>query len=543
MLVAYLALTTLLGAWLAGKQQSIRDFFLGGRRLPWYAVSGSIIATEISAVTFISAPAIVFKPGGDFTYLQLAIGAVLARIIIGIWFVPAFYSRDIYSPYDYIGHRLGIPVKHVTSGLFVLGAILGQSVRLLLTALILELLTGLSLTTSIWIIGAVAVLWTLLGGITTVIWTDVVQFFVFLFGLVAALVAVVFSLDGGWSELIATADAAGKLRTWDLSVDPGQAFTLWAAILGNTILCLNAYGTDQLIAQRMFCCKTKNAARLAIISSSLGLFAALLALFVGAGLFAYYETHALPAGAAELVADKPDRILPIFILDVLPPGVVGLIIAGVFAAAISSLDSALAALSQTVVTSFGRGALHETEDPRAATRRVLLARGLVVVWGVVLCVMAQVMIAAYERYDDLLNLALAMASYTAGALLAAFFLALFRANCDYRGMLFAAPLSVLVVFATQWHGTWALIGVSFVGGLVLLAWLANVSPRELRSLKGSAQTGLVVAAGALAFVACAWRDGAGEPVEIAWIWNAPVGLAVALPLGYCLARPSQRGAR
>ncbi|MCK4341744.1 MAG: hypothetical protein KAY37_08485 [Phycisphaerae bacterium] len=203
----------MLGAKLAGKQATIRDFFLGGRKLPWPAVAGSIIATEISAVTFISAPAIVFAAGGNFTYLQLALGAILARVIISIWFVPAFYEREIYSPYDYMGHRLGRPVRTVTTGLFMLGAILGQSVRVLLTALILQLMTGLPLGVSIWVIGAIAVAWTLLGGITTVIWTDVVQFVVFVFGIIAALVFVCLKLPGGFGEMVTVAAAA--VSAWD----------------------------------------------------------------------------------------------------------------------------------------------------------------------------------------------------------------------------------------------------------------------------------------------------------------------------------------
>ena len=297
-------------------------------------------------------PAIVFAQGGNFTYLQLGIGAVLARVIIGVWFVPAFYEREIYSPYEYMGQRLGTPVRTVTTGLFMLGAVLGQSVRVLLTAMVLQLMTGFPLGVSIWVIGAIAVAWTLLGGITTVIWTDVVQFGVFLIGLTAALVYVCVELPGGAREMITVAAEADKFRFWNFSTDPNVAFTIWAALIANTFLCLNAYGTDQLIAQRMFCCRGKREARIAIITSSVGQLVAGLALFVGVGLYAYYHRFGLTGEAARLVADKGDRIFPVFILQKMPPGLVGLIIAGVFAAAISSLDSVLAALSQTVVSGF-----------------------------------------------------------------------------------------------------------------------------------------------------------------------------------------------
>ncbi|MBW7904032.1 MAG: hypothetical protein LC135_14180 [Phycisphaerae bacterium] len=584
----YLLLTTLLGARLAGRTSTMRDFFLAGRKLPWYAVSGSIIATEISAVTFISVPAIVFAPGGDLTYLQLALGAVLARVIIGLWFVPAFYEREIYSPYDYVGNRLGPPARGVTTGLFVLGAILGQSVRVLLTALILEQISGIPLNASIWIIGAVAVGWTLLGGISLVVWTDLIQFVLFSGALVGALILVLVRVDGGWAGVAAAAstatDALGgpadKLRLWNLSADPNVAFTLWAALIGNTILCLNSYGTDQMIAQRMFCCRGPRAASLAIISSSLGLGVAVLAMLVGLGLYAFYQQHPLDPADAASVVEKPDRIFPHFIVREIPPGLTGLILAGVFAAAISSLDSVLAALSQTVIAGFvmplrrrRRGfqvvvGSERSRDPASATGEtaaaaregtaapndnakdaadgelVWLSKLLVVAWGVVLCLMASLAELARARYGDILNLALAMASYTGGAMLAAFLLALWRLNVDWRGIAWGAPLSVLAVFALSWHQPWAQWTTIALSAAVALTWLAlriagrNAPRRPLTSL---AQTVvLLLAAGLPVFLACYQRpDAEGTPghLSVAWPWNVPLGFFVAFLVGYVLARP------
>ncbi len=211
---AYLAFTTWLGAKKAGRQATIRDFFLGGRRLPWWAVSGSIVATEVSALTFVSVPWVVFQPGGNLTYLQLGvIGSTLARIIIGYVLVPAYYEREIYSPYDYMGHRLGTSVRSMTSLLFVLGGLLGQSARIYLTALVISVvlqdqlaalstwLGGNELVWAIIILAGVSIAWTLIGGITTVIWTDVLLFLVFLIGAALALGTIVFALDGGIVQL------------------------------------------------------------------------------------------------------------------------------------------------------------------------------------------------------------------------------------------------------------------------------------------------------------------------------------------------------
>lgn len=520
-------------------------------------------------MTFVSAPAIVYAAGGDLTYLQLMLGALLARVIIGVWFVPAFYEQEIYSPYDYVGNRLGAPARTTTTLLFVLGAILGQSVRVLLTALILQEITGLPLAASIWIIGLVAIVWTLLGGITTVIWTDAIQFLVFVGALVAALVYINLHVPGGWAGVIATAACASdesglpasKLRLWNLSTDPNVAFTLWAALIGNTLLCLNAYGTDQMIAQRMFCCRGPRQASLAILSSSVGLIVAVLAMMVGLGLYAFYQHEPLDATDAARVEERVDRIFPIFIVRELPAGLTGLVIAGLFAAAISSLDSVLAALAQVVITGLYRPWRWRRIPPTAGPadgaapgelHEVRLSRLLVVIWAVVLCLMAHVADAARQRYGDILNLALAMVTYTGGATLAAFLLALLRLNVDHRGIVWGAPLSVLVVFAISWHQVWAQVVTMVLAGLIVAAWVA-AQYRETGGGRGAGwreawkTVGVILVAGLACFLssfqyqttgpdgALQWRH-----ITVAWPWNVPIGLSVALSLGYLLARPRLR---
>jgi Na+/proline symporter len=493
-------------------------------------------------------PAVVFAQGGDLTYLQLGIGAILARLIVGLIFVRAFYEREIYSPYDYVGARLGAPARTATTWLFVLGAVLGQSVRVLLTAKILELISGIPMSGSIWLIGAFAAGWTLLGGITTVIWTDVIQFFVFLLAMAAGLGFVLHTLPGGWAELWQTAAASGKTRLWNLTTDPSVAFTLWAALVGNTVMCLGAFGTDQMMAQRMFCCRGPRQATYAIIASSVGQLVAVLAALVGLGLFAFYQRpdHALTGGALALATESKDSIFPYFILTEMPTGLVGLIIAGIFAAAISSLDSALAALAQTVVTGIYRPwrerTVHPGGDAPADERHYLrVSKVLVVVWALVLSGMAQVSLLALDRYGDILNLALAMATYTWGALLAAFLVALLRVPVDHRGVVWGAPLSVLAVFAVTWHQPWAHVVTAAVGGAVTLGWFIGVccQPMDSPGDRRRAWLGLTVVAAtaAAAFGACAYRDATGQPLRLAWPWSVPIGLAVAFALACLLGRP------
>ena len=216
-----------------GKQGTIKDFFLGGRSLPWPAVSGSIIATEISGVTFIGVPGTLFALHGDFTYLQWALGSIIARIVVARFFVKIYYERDIYSPYDYMGLRLGSRVKALATIFFTVGSILGQSVRVLVAAMPLKVVTGMDIQWCIIIIGVFAIGWTLMGGMRTVIWTDVMQFLLFLVGGFIALFWLISSISGGWAGMIETAQEFGRTRTIDprFGIGPELQFTLWVALL------------------------------------------------------------------------------------------------------------------------------------------------------------------------------------------------------------------------------------------------------------------------------------------------------------------------
>ncbi|MFY8268335.1 MAG: sodium:solute symporter family transporter [Terrimicrobiaceae bacterium] len=440
-LFGYLALTTWIGHRLRGSQATVKDFFLAGRSLPWPAVTGSIVATEISAITFVGVPGMVFAAGGDFTYLQWGIGSILARVIVGIWFVKVFYERGIMSPYDYMQQRLGTGARLLTTWLFFVSSILGQSVRLLVTALILWTVTGLPFEWCIAIIGVFAILWTLMGGMTTVIWTDVIQFFVFIGGGMLALGVMIYQIDGGFPEIMREAGAAGKTRLLDLSTNPDVQFTLWVGLLAMPFQNLAAFGTDQLNAQRMFCCRSASDASKAIIASSISLLVTVLMLLVGAALFVYYVQHAPSAAEAAQFAKDADSVFPVWITTVLPPGLSGLILAGAFAAAISSLDSALAALSQTSLA-----LIHSKEGLENSNQKMLVrhSRIAVVLWGIALIGVA-IGLQAVRGQLNLLSLAFGMVTYTYGPLLGAFLLALSPIRRDIRGVLIGSALSILLV--------------------------------------------------------------------------------------------------
>ncbi len=540
----YLGFTTWLGAKFAGKQSTIREYFLAGRKLPWYAVSCSIIATEISAITFVAVPFVVFNTGGNYTYLQLGlIGTILARVIVGYWLVPAYYKKEIYSPYDYMENQLGSGVRSMTTVLFTIGGMLAQSARVYLTAEVLVVVmhdqlsalgqaTGVSpLGWAILLIGVISVVWTLMGGMSTVVWTDVMLFFAFVMGAIVAIGMIAYQLDGGLLQIVRMGWSAkesgswGKFTFFDFSISPNKAYTLWAAAIASTWGGVGSYGTCQLMAQRMFCCKNERDARFAIIGSSVSIVVTALLMFVGVGLYAFYETHSLSDVGQTLYLQKPDRIFPIFIIEAVIPGFKGFIIAGIFAAAISSFMGILTALSQTVMTAFF--------PPTTDQKSVFLGRMLVIFWGVVLCAMAYVAEAASAFYPSILDLALAMAGYTTGALLAGFFLAFLPVNVDGKGFLWSAPLSVLTVFATVWHQEWSHT-VCLLGALILIAaWCLHHIKVEAKSKE---QTLIFLIGIALMFwlnIYGFWIVD-GKTQILAFPWYIPLGSLTAFTFGYLL---------
>ena len=447
----YMLLTTLIGHAMRGQQATIKDFFLGGKSLPWLAVRGSIVATEISALTFIGVPGMVYALSGDWSYLQWGIGSVIARFIVGYYLVPIYYQKEIFSPYDFMGSRLGEGVKKLVTLLFSLGAILGQSVRVLVTAIILKTVTGMDMTSCILIIGVFAVGWTMMGGMRTVIWTDVIQFGVFIIGGLISLIWLWSST--GWanvidinSSVLVDGEMINKMKVFDFSTDPAVSFTFWVAIFAMPFQNVAAFGTDQLNAQRIFCCGSASDARKAIVWSSISQVITLLMLGVGAGLFAWYQVNDPSPAAAELFKEDSSNVFPIWIVTELPVGLKGLIVAGAFAAAVSSLDSILAALSQTSLSAYyGQKYIDEHgHDKKMVTK----SRYLVFFWAILLSGMSVLLSLNYyaEGGDkSLIGLAFRMVSYTYGPVLAILILALFskRLPWSFAGIIAGTVLSVV----------------------------------------------------------------------------------------------------
>ena len=450
-LFGYLLLTTLVGHAMRGKQANIQDFFAGGRSLPWPAVSGSIIATEISGVTFIGVPGGVMAAQGDFTYLIWGLGSIIGRVIVGKVFTKVFYEEHIYSPYDYMGKRIKPGLKTLATVFFTIGSILAQSVRVLVAALPLMIVTGLSFEVCILIIGVFAIGWTLMGGMRTVIWTDVMQFGLFTIGGLLTLFWIAGHLDGGVGQIFSQAGEAGK-TTWlnfDTGISDAFKFTFWTAIIAVPFLNVGAFGVDQLNAQRMFCCKNANDASKAIIWSSVGQGITYLMLVVGAALFVWYANHPPEGVVAEGMQWKDDgtpgngdAVFPIWIVTQLPPGLSGLILGGVFAAAISSLDSILAALSQTTISVLYHPERQTEQDQQKLVRH---SRMWVVFWGLFLTAFTLLMRWMKDEAEiPILPLAFGMTAYTMGPLLGMFLCALVGKG-SLRGLVIGSAVSFLMV--------------------------------------------------------------------------------------------------
>lgn len=522
-LFGYLLLTTWVGHVMRGKNATIRDFFLGGRSLPWWAVTGSIIATEISGVTFVGVPGMLFALEGDFRYLQWAIGSIIARFLVARWFVKVYYEQEIYSPYDYMGNRLGNGAKMLATVLFTLGSVLGQSVRVLVAAIPLKVVTGLPIEWSIVIIGIFAIGWTLMGGMQTVIWTDVMQFLLFAVGGTVALFWLVGGIDGGWSGFWQTAQDYGRTRLWDFTFGFRREleFVFWVALLAVPFQNLTAFGVDQLNAQRMFCCRDAKAAGKALIFSSFGQVLTLLMLMVGAALFVWYHQRPFNAAEADLlkatgdtiagsnvsvVKDK-DAIFPMWIVSILPPGVSGLLLAGIFAACISSLDSILAALSQTTLSAIYHPE-KRTDEELEKMNLMRKTRFLIIGWGLALTGFTQ-LLNLVRDHIPILPLAFGMTTYTMGPLLGMMFCALIGRG-SVRGLIVGSVISVCLVTLVR-IDLWVL-------------WIKAGLPFE-----------------ALAKLPTLNLNAAGDGLEsvYSYVWAWPLTTAITFCCGYFFASPKK----
>jgi SSS family transporter len=420
-LLLYLAGVTAWGAWLGRGQKSGTDYFLGNRELPWGAVMLSVVATETSTLTFLSIPGVAYL--GTFTFLQLTVGYLAGRIMVSLFLLPAYFRGELTTAYALLETRFGTGARRFTSAVFMVTRLLADSVRLFATAIPLALVTGWPYPVSIAVIGALTLVYTYFGGIKAVVWVDALQMGLYLLGALAAITALQLLVPGGWGEILSSARAAGKLQVLDFQLDLAVPYTFWAGLVGGGFLTMASHGTDQLIVQRLLTCKNLKASQKALVGSALSVMAQFVVfLTVGLGLWAFYQGRAF---------ERSDEIFALFIVQELPPGITGLLIAGIFAAAMSSLSSSINSLASAAAYDFWAPLKGVTGDER----RILRAgKGFTLVWAALL-VGGAILFIPLSRGTTAVEVALGIASVVYGGLLGAFGLGVLAERADERSVI------------------------------------------------------------------------------------------------------------
>jgi solute:Na+ symporter, SSS family len=455
-ILAYLIGITLFGARFRKGQTTLKDYFLGGREAPWWAIGFSIVSAETSTLTVIGTPALSF--GGDFGFLQVVLGYLLARVLIISVFLPTYFRGEMFTAYEIMERRFGLRIRKLTAGLFLVLRALAEGVRVFAISIVISIILGTGQMSSIVLIVALTLFYTFEGGMTAVIWTDVVQMFLYVIGAVVSLFVLVSQIDGGWAQLIAVGQAAGKFRVFDFDFALNAAFftktySFWAGVIGGCFLTTASHGTEQLMVQRLLSARSEKESSAALLSSWFVIFFQFtLFLVIGAGLFVYY-------GQRQLAPPQPaDRIYPEFIWNHLPPGVAGLVIAAILAAAMSNLSAALNSLASTTVMDFYRPM---TNGRHSEDFYLKMARTVTLLWGAVLFGIALVA----QNWGSVLQAGLSIASILYGSLLGVFLLGLLtkrtRENAAMVGMTTGFVLMLYIKFYTPIAWTWyVLIGTT-----------------------------------------------------------------------------------
>jgi len=355
-IVAYLASIIAIGFWCKRHQKSTRHYFLAGQHLPWWAISGSIVATETSAITFISIPGVAFARNGNFAFLQLVIGYLIGRIVICLLFIPAYFRRSLLTIYELLRARFGGGVKSLAAVLFIVMRTIADAVRLVLTSIVVAIVwhtflpnisTMHAASLSIIVIGAVMLLFTAVGGMEAVVWTEVLHVGVYIIGAIVAGWILIHSIPGGLSAAIAVGHQYDKFRIFNFALDFTKPYMFWAGVIGGCFLNMSTHGTDQYMVQRYLCTDSERKASLALLVSGVVIFVQFVGfLFIGVLLFAYYKPYELATyatGAAAAPFNTSDQVFPDFIIHHVPSGISGLLVAAVLAAATSPSVNSIAA--------------------------------------------------------------------------------------------------------------------------------------------------------------------------------------------------------
>ena len=462
-IVVYLICITLFGLKFRKSQRSLRDYFLAGRNIPWWAIALSIVAAETSTLTIIGTPGLAYA--GNFGFLQLIFGYLLGRVIICLLFIPQYFRGELFTAYQLIDRRFGKALHQLTAAVFLVLRAAAEGVRVWAVAIVVTTALGIGDITAVTIIMLLTLIYTFEGGLAAVIWTDVVQMVIYVAGTIIGFITLTHLVS--WGTIHTLGAQAGKFQVIDTSFTFHKAYTFWGGVIGGMFLNTATHGTDQLLVQRLLAARNERESKLALLASGVVILAQFtLFLLVGVGLWAFYGAK------AHTGFSSPDRVFPTFIVENLPRGISGLLIAAILAAAMSNLSAALNSLSSTTMVDFYLRLRPDTSD----WKRIALSRISTIGWGIVLFILGLA-----SRYGgSVLEKGLTIASLAYGGMLGVFLLGVLtrraRQTGAIVGMLCGLALNVYIWGFTRVAFTWYVT----LGALTTFAigYLASLMERD-----------------------------------------------------------------
>src|SRR5277367_3727026 len=454
-IAVYLIAITWFGARFRKSQRNLKDYFLGGRNAPWWAIALSIVSAETSTLTVIGTPALSFS--GNFQFLQVVLGYLLARMVISTLFLPQYFRGEMFTAYELMRRRFGERIRRLTAGTFLILRALAEGVRVFAISIVISIVLGTGEVASIVVIVLLTLFYTFEGGLTAVIWTDVVQMVLYVGGAVLSFFVILRQIPGGWPHVADMAASAHKFQLFDFrfSLTPeffSRSYSFWAGLIGGCFLTTASHGTEQLLVQRLLAAKTEKESRTALFASWIVIFFQFsLFLLIGLMLYVHYSDQ-------HLAAPKPaDRLYPDFIWHNLPAGVSGLVIAAILAAGMSNLSAALNALASTTIMDFYRPFSLKRSPGLPESHFLTLAKWATVLWGAILFLVGLVA----RNWGSVLEAGLSIASILYGSLLGVFLLGLLtrrvRETAAMIAMIAGLALMIYVRLATHIAFTWYVV--------------------------------------------------------------------------------------
>lgn len=446
------------GWWQSRLNTTMTDYFLGGKTIPWGVAMFSIVATETSVLTFISIPGIAYR--GNWLFLQLAIGYIIGRILVSIFLLPKYFSSGVTSIYEVLGNKFGSQIQKVASGVFLVTRILADGIRYLATAVIVQVVTGWSLPVAVLVIGCVTLVYSLLGGIRTIVWIDSFQFVLYLAGGLISIFYIFTNMGIPIREALSDLNQMGKLQILNFSGDfIHDPFIFISAVVGGMFLSFASHGADYMMVQRVLGTKDLASGRKAMIGS--GFFVLLqFAIFLLAGSLIYIYLGGAPI-------DK-DREFSTFIIDHLPIGVKGLLLAGILSAAMSTLSSSINSLASSTISDWFGG--------KADLKKSRIISGI---WALILIGIALL----FDEGDSaIVILGLQIASFTYGGLLGLFILSKMKRDFHATSLIMGLIASLLIVFYLKQMGfawTW-FVGISVMVNISITFIIEGVIYRNVK---------------------------------------------------------------